>query len=98
MNLDNPEQSSAHIADLLKNGAHVHVAKDDAKAQEGEDFAKEDITEILAQRTEKRQIGSRAGNTFSTAQFAAEETQVSSTTCAVRLWLQRARRMDPSTF
>lgn len=76
MNSDDPEQSGAHIADLLKNGAHTHIAKEETKAKDGEAFANEDITEILAQRTEKRQIGSRAGNTFSTAQFAAEEPQV----------------------
>ena len=32
----------------------------------------QDIDAILAGRTEKRQIGSAAGNTFSTATFAAE--------------------------
>ena len=36
----------------------------------------QDITSILAGRTEKRQLGSRAGNTFSTATFAAEEVHV----------------------
>ena len=76
MNAENPEQNSEHIADLLKNGAHKQIAKQEAKVKEGEAFANEDITEILAQRTEKRQIGSRAGNTFSTAQFAADELQV----------------------
>lgn len=32
----------------------------------------QDIDAILAGRTEKRQLGSAAGNTFSTATFAAE--------------------------
>ena len=36
----------------------------------------QNIDEILAGRTQKRQLGSRAGNTFSTATFAAEEEAV----------------------
>ena len=36
----------------------------------------QDIDAILAGRTQKRQLGSRAGNTFSTATFAAEEAPV----------------------
>ena len=36
----------------------------------------QNIDEILAGRTQKRQLGSRAGNTFSTATFAAEEKPV----------------------
>lgn len=78
MNSENPEQNSADIADLLRNGAHKQIAKEEVKAKDGEAFANEDITEILAQRTEKRQIGSRAGNTFSRAQFAADEPVVRS--------------------
>ena len=35
-----------------------------------------DIDAILAERTQRRQLGSRAGNTFSTATFAAEEAHV----------------------
>ena len=77
MNATNPEENSANIAELLKNGAHKQIAKEEVKVKEGEAFANEDITEILAQRTEKRQIGSRAGNTFSTAQFNANESVVS---------------------
>ena len=77
MNSDDPEQGSAHIAELLKHGAHSLIAQEDQKAKESEEFQNEDITEILAQRTEKRQIGSRAGNTFSTAEFLAQEPEVS---------------------
>ena len=77
INSDNPEQESAHIAELLKHGAHSLIAREDQKAKESEQFQNEDITEILAQRTEKRQIGSRAGNTFSTAEFVAQEPEVS---------------------
>lgn len=76
MNSENPEQNSDKIAELLKHGAHSLIAQEDAKAKEGEAFANEDIAEILAQRTEKRQIGNRAGNTFSTAQFTADLPQV----------------------
>ena len=77
MNATNPEENSANIAELLRNGAHKQMAKEEVKVKEGEAFANEDISEILAQRTEKRQIGSRAGNTFSTAQFHANEPVVS---------------------
>ena len=80
MNCADPEQNSATIAQLLKHGAHSFMGQEDRKANEGEAFANEDITEILAQRTEKRQIGSRAGNTFSTAQFTADQPQASSCT------------------
>ena len=71
MNSKNPEEDANRIADLLKHGAHALVGKEDEKAKEGQAFVAEDINEILAGRTEKRQIGSRAGNTFSTAHFAA---------------------------
>ena len=40
-------------------------------------FCVQDIDAILAGRTQKRQLGSRAGNMFSTATFAAEEQPVS---------------------
>lgn len=46
--------------------------EDDAK-QEEEAFAAENIDQILAGRTEKRQIGNRKGNTFSTATFSSNE-------------------------
>ena len=44
----------------------------------------QDIDAILAGRTQKRQLGSRAGNTFSTATFAAEEAQVRGFTCGAK--------------
>ena len=75
MNAKDPEQNAAKIAALLQNGAHALVGEA-ASTKASEDFANADISEILAQRTEKRQIGSRAGNTFSTAQFTAEPTLV----------------------
>ncbi|KAK9815748.1 hypothetical protein WJX72_008847 [[Myrmecia] bisecta] len=71
---EDPEADSKKIAELLKYGAHSLNAEDEAKGDE--QFASEDIDQILAGRTEKRQIGSRAGNTFSVATFAAEEPKV----------------------
>ena len=47
------------------------VGKEDEAKQEEEAFAAEDIDQILAGRTDKRQIGNRKGNTFSTATFGA---------------------------
>ena len=73
MNEKDPEQSSAKIAALLQNGAHALIV-DEGNTKASEDFANADINDILAQRTEKRQIGSRAGNTFSTAQFAVDNS------------------------
>ena len=49
----------------------LQVGKEDEAKQEEEAFAAEDIDQILAGRTEKRQIGNRKGNTFSTATFGA---------------------------
>lgn len=42
-----------------------------AAVKEGEAFEEEGIDQILSGRTEKRQIGGRAGNSFSVATFAA---------------------------
>lgn len=68
-----PEKDGKRITELLKFGAHSIMGQDEAKARDGESFVKEDINAILAGRTEKRQIGSRAGNTFSTATFTVQE-------------------------
>ncbi|GLC56571.1 hypothetical protein PLESTB_001122300 [Pleodorina starrii] len=68
-----PESDSARIAELLRHGAHGLLADMEAGLKQGEAFASEDINQILAARTEKRQIGSRAGNTFSVATFAADD-------------------------
>ena len=56
--------------------APAHLQKGNEATAEGEAFATEDIQAILANRTEKRQIGSKAGNTFSTATFAVTESTV----------------------
>jgi hypothetical protein len=45
-------------------------------ALQTEAFAAEGIDQILNNRTEKRQIGSRAGNSFSVATFTVEQQQV----------------------
>jgi superfamily II DNA or RNA helicase len=62
------ELDGKKIAELLKHGAHCLDKVEEADA-ETEAFASEDIDEILKGRTEKRQIGGRAGNTFSIATF-----------------------------
>lgn len=67
----NPETDGKKIAELLKHGAHCLAAMD-AVQKETDAFASEDIDQILQGRTEKRQIGGRAGNTFSMATFDAQ--------------------------
>ena len=68
----------AHRRCACRYGAH-QIGGDDAEggqtAREGEAFAEEGIDMILQNRTEKRQIGSRAGNSFSTATFAAPDVR-----------------------
>ena len=54
----------------------LQVGKEDEAKQEEEAFADENIDQILAGRTEKRQIGSRKGNTFSTATFSSNEASL----------------------
>jgi len=51
----------------------AQVGKEEEAKQEEEAFAEENIDQILAGRSEKRQIGSRKGNTFSTATFSTNE-------------------------
>ncbi len=58
---------------LLRHGAHGLVGREEEKAQEEEAFQAEGIDAILAGRTMKRTIGSRKGNTFSTASFTVEQ-------------------------
>lgn len=81
---DNPENDAARIAQLLKQGAHALAEDGDGGAGAGGSgggaagaggggggFAAEGIEQILSGRSEKRQLGSRKGNTFSTATFGA---------------------------
>lgn len=70
-----PEQDHKRIADLLKNGAHT-LHQDNEANQEDAKFEQESIDAILNGRTEKRQLGSRKGNTFSTANFAFQDAEV----------------------
>jgi SNF2 family DNA or RNA helicase len=65
------ELDGKKIAELLKHGAHCLDKVEEANA-ETEAFASEDIDQILKGRTEKRQIGGRAGNNFSVATFEVE--------------------------
>jgi hypothetical protein len=57
----------------LSLGAGVMAFKDDSAAAETARFCAEDIEDILLKRAERRQVGSRKGNTFSTATFVAED-------------------------
>jgi chromodomain-helicase-DNA-binding protein 7 len=57
-----------------------------AAAKEGEAFLEEGIDQILSGRTEKRQIGGRAGNSFSVATFAAPEVRVQDGTTERDYW------------
>jgi hypothetical protein len=75
---DNPENDAARIAQLLKQGAHA-LGDEGAGGGGGGGggagadggFASEGIEQILEGRSEKRQLGTRKGNTFSTATFGA---------------------------
>ena len=67
----NPEYDGAKIAALLKHGAHC-LKDEDRANEEANAFLSEDIEQILKGRTEKRQIGGRAGNTFSVATFGEQ--------------------------
>ena len=71
-----PEQDHKRIADLLKHGAHTLHHENEAQQEEAK-FEQESIDAILNGRTEKRQLGSRKGNTFSTASFAFQDVGVS---------------------
>ena len=63
------KEDAKKINQLLKFG--VHGALRDQSGEEAAAFANEDIDQILGSRAEHRAIGSRAGNTFSTAVFSA---------------------------
>ncbi|KAL4858846.1 Chromodomain-helicase-DNA-binding protein 6 [Chlorella vulgaris] len=69
----NPEDDTRKIAELLKHGAHC-LHQMEAATEQGGEFVAEGIDQILQGRTEKRQIGGRAGNTFSVATFGMDAT------------------------
>jgi len=60
----------ARIEGLLQHGV---MAFSEQAAAEGVRFCAEGIDDILRNRVERRQMGSRKGNTFSIATFVAEE-------------------------
>ncbi|CAG9464557.1 unnamed protein product [Pedinophyceae sp. YPF-701] len=62
----------AEVARMLREGVHAFTDAGEGAEDRGEAFMAADIDAILQQKTEKRQIGSRAGNHFSTATFAAD--------------------------
>lgn len=65
-----PHTSSKKILDLLRNGAHSLASNENGGA-----FVAENIDQILKNRSEKRQIGSRAGNTFSEVTFTVQNSE-----------------------
>jgi chromodomain-helicase-DNA-binding protein 7 len=67
------KDDAAKINRLLKYG--VHGALRDSGGEEAAAFANEDIDQILGKRAEHRAIGARAGNTFSSAVFAAGDAE-----------------------
>ena len=67
------KDDAAKINRLLKYG--VHGALRDSGGEEAAAFANEDIDQILGKRAEHRAIGARAGNTFSSAVFAAGDVE-----------------------
>jgi len=64
------KEQAQRINELLKFG--VHGALRDASGEEADAFAAEDIDEILSRRAEHREVGPRAGNSFSVATFGAD--------------------------
>ena len=66
-----PTADAARLDELLKHG--VMAFKDEGAAAETARFCAEDIEDILTKRAERRQVGSRKGNTFSTATFVTDE-------------------------
>ena len=65
------KEQAQRINELLKFG--VHGALKDGSGEEANAFAAEDIDEILSRRAEHREVGPRAGNSFSVATFGADE-------------------------
>ena len=73
MSCGDPQADHKRLVQLLKHGAHALAEPEAVTAKAGDDFAAEGIESILAGRTQKRQLGSRAGNTFSTATFGVHD-------------------------
>lgn len=67
----NPEDNAKRIARLLREGANS-IADESVAAEKAEQFAGQDIEDILSKRTSKRNVANKAGNTFSVASFRAE--------------------------
>lgn len=65
-----PLANNQRILELLRNGAHTLASEENGKA-----FVAENIDEILKNRSEKRQIGSRAGNSFSEVTFTVQSSE-----------------------
>jgi Domain of Unknown Function (DUF1087) len=69
----NPEDNAKRIASLLRDGANLLMADEQESVTRAAQFEQQDIGEILAQRTSKRTLASKAGSTFSTASFQAHQ-------------------------
>lgn len=67
----NPEDNAKRIARLLREGANS-IIDEAAAAEKAAQFEGQEIEDILAKRTSKRNVASKAGSTFSVASFRAE--------------------------
>jgi len=72
---EDPEAALADVARIEGLLQHGVMAFSEQAAAEGARFCAEGIDDILRNRAERRQVGSRKGNTFSTATFVAEEAE-----------------------
>jgi Domain of Unknown Function (DUF1087) len=70
----NPEENAKRIASLLRDGANLLKVDETESAARAAQFQQQDIGDILAQRTSKRTLASKAGSTFSTASFQAHQS------------------------
>ena len=69
----NPEDNAARIARLLREGANS-IVDESAASEAAAKFEGQEVDDILAQRTSKRNIANKAGSTFSVASFRAHDT------------------------
>ncbi|WIA09219.1 hypothetical protein OEZ85_008629 [Tetradesmus obliquus] len=95
---ENPENDAARIEQLLRLGAHAIAAGAEEEAAEDKGMAAEGIDQILAGRSEKRQLGSRKGNTFSIAHFAAAGAEPEQPEAAAEAAEGEAQPADPKAF
>eukprot|EP00854_Cymbomonas_tetramitiformis_P006879 gene6879-8213_t len=69
-----PKMEKQKIDDLLKYGAHALMCNKEGEMDTGDAFGAQDIEQILAQRTETREVGgNKSGNSFSVATFTVSD-------------------------